>query len=170
MLSPHALELAQTLVRMNTVSQNSNLELIHFVRDTLAKLGVTSRLTFNADKTKANLFATLGEGKPSGIILSGHTDTVPWTGQDWSMDPLSALVQDGKLYGRGSPPEHPSQTLKTRDGLLKASRMSCITLASRWWRGSGEAARRLFAANSPAIGKKSNAADCPSRAITGRRE
>lgn len=101
-LSPHALELAQTLVRMNTVSHHSNLELIHFIRDYLAKLGVKSRLTFNDDKTKANLFATLGEGKPAGIILSGHTDTVPWDGQDWTMDPLSALVQDGKLYGRGS--------------------------------------------------------------------
>ena len=101
-LSPHALELAQTLVRMNTVSHHSNLELIHFIRDHLAKLGVKSRLTFNEDKTKANLFATLGEGKPAGIILSGHTDTVPWDGQDWSMDPLSALVKDGNLYGRGS--------------------------------------------------------------------
>ncbi|MBT9513125.1 MAG: acetylornithine deacetylase [Acidovorax sp.] len=101
-LSPHALELAQTLVRMNTVSHHSNLELIHFIRDHLARLGVTSRLTFNADKTKANLFATLGEGKPAGVILSGHTDTVPWDGQDWSMDPLSALVKDGNLYGRGS--------------------------------------------------------------------
>jgi len=105
-LSPHALELAQTLVRMNTVSHNSNLELIHFIRDHLAKLGVKSRLTFNEDKTKANLFATLGEGKPAGIILSGHTDTVPWDGQDWTMDPLSALVKDGpegpSLYGRGS--------------------------------------------------------------------
>ena len=101
-LSPHALELAQTLVRMNTVSHNSNLELIHFIRDHLAKLGVKSRLTFNDDKTKANLFATLGEGKPAGVILSGHTDTVPWDGQDWSMDPLSALVKDGNLYGRGS--------------------------------------------------------------------
>ena len=102
MISTHALQLAQTLVRMNTVSHNSNLELIHFVRDTLAGLGVKSRLTYNADKTKANLFATLGEGKPVGIILSGHTDTVPWDGQDWRMDPLSALVQDGHLYGRGS--------------------------------------------------------------------
>ncbi len=105
-LSPYALELAQTLVRMNTVSHHSNLELIHFIRDILAKLGVKSRLTFNAEKTKANLFATLGEGKPSGIILSGHTDTVPWDGQDWSMDPLSALIKDGpegpSLYGRGS--------------------------------------------------------------------
>ena len=101
-LSPHALELAQTLVRMNTVSHHSNLELIHFIRDHLARLGVKSRLTFNDEKTKANLFATLGEGKPAGIILSGHTDTVPWDGQDWSMDPLSALVKDGNLYGRGS--------------------------------------------------------------------
>ena len=102
MISAHALELAQTLVRMNTVSHHSNLELIHFIRDHLAKLGVKSRLTFNEDKTKANLFATLGEGKPAGIILSGHTDTVPWDGQDWTMDPLSALVKDGNLYGRGS--------------------------------------------------------------------
>ena len=102
MISAHALELAQTLVRMNTVSHNSNLELIHFIRDHLAKLGVNSRLTYNDDKTKANLFATLGEGKPAGIILSGHTDTVPWDGQDWTMDPLSALVKDGNLYGRGS--------------------------------------------------------------------
>lgn len=105
-LSPHALELAQTLVRMNTVSQNSNLELIHFLRDHLAKLGVKSRLTFNESKTKANLFATLGEGKPAGVILSGHTDTVPWDGQDWTLDPLSAVVKDGpegpSLYGRGS--------------------------------------------------------------------
>jgi acetylornithine deacetylase len=101
-LSPRALELAQTLVRMNTVSANSNLPLIHLVRDELARLGVASRLTFNADKTKANLFATLGEGKPAGVILSGHTDTVPWDGQDWSVDPLSAVVRDGKLYGRGS--------------------------------------------------------------------
>jgi acetylornithine deacetylase len=100
--SPRALELARSLVRMNTVSANSNLELIHFVRDELARLGVASRLTFNADKTKANLFATLGEGKPGGVILSGHTDTVPWDGQDWSHDPLSGRIDEGRLWGRGS--------------------------------------------------------------------
>lgn len=101
-LSPRALELARTLVRMNTVSANSNLELIHFIRDELARLGVASRLTFNAEKTKANLFATLGEGKPAGVVLSGHTDTVPWDGQDWSADALEPVVRDGKLFGRGS--------------------------------------------------------------------
>ncbi|MBX3658400.1 MAG: acetylornithine deacetylase [Ramlibacter sp.] len=102
MISPRSLELAQTLVRLNTVSANSNLDLIHFIRDELLKMGVRSRLTYNADKTKANLFATLGEGKPAGIILSGHTDTVPWDGQDWRTDPLGGIVKDGRLYGRGS--------------------------------------------------------------------
>ncbi len=102
MISPQALALAQTLVRMNTVSSNSNLELIHFVQGELHRLGVTSRLSYNADKTKANLFATLGQGKPAGVILSGHTDTVPWDGQDWTLDPLGAVVKDERLYGRGS--------------------------------------------------------------------
>jgi acetylornithine deacetylase len=101
-VSPRALQLIQTLIQMNTVSHNSNLALIHFVQDELQRLGVASRITTNADKTKANLFATLGEGKAAGIILSGHTDTVPWDGQDWTMDPLSATIRDGKLYGRGS--------------------------------------------------------------------
>ena len=115
-LSRRALEFAQTLVQMNTVSANSNLALIDFVRDHLAGLGVRSRLTWNADRTKANLFATLGAGKPAGVILSGHTDTVPWDGQAWTVDPLSGLVQDfpqedaagdvrhseARLYGRGS--------------------------------------------------------------------
>jgi acetylornithine deacetylase len=92
----------RTLVGFNTVSANSNLALIHFIRDELARLGVKSRLSYNADRTKANLFATLGEGKPAGVILSGHTDTVPWDGQDWSVDPLGGVVRDGRLYGRGS--------------------------------------------------------------------
>jgi acetylornithine deacetylase len=118
-LSARSLELAQTLVRMNTVSARSNLELIDFARDHMASLGVRSRLTYNADKTKANLFATLGVGKRAGVIISGHTDTVPWDGQEWSVDPLSAMVQywppegggamdeaaalgSPRLYGRGA--------------------------------------------------------------------
>jgi acetylornithine deacetylase len=101
-LSPQSLALAQALVRMNTVSANSNLQLIDLAQSHLAALGVKSRITYNAERTKANLFATLGEGKPAGVIISGHTDTVPWDGQDWSVDPLSAVVQNERLYGRGS--------------------------------------------------------------------
>jgi acetylornithine deacetylase len=100
--SARALELARALVRMKTVSSGSNLELIHFIRDELAAHGVQSTLTFDDERKKANLFATVGEGKPAGVIVSGHTDTVPWDGQQWSVDPLCAEVRDGRLYGRGS--------------------------------------------------------------------
>jgi acetylornithine deacetylase len=105
-VSQAALDLATTLVGINTVSENSNLELIHHLRDRLAAQGVKARLSYNAEKTKANLFATLGEGRKSGVILSGHTDTVPWDGQAWTLDPLSGRVEtrdgEARLYGRGS--------------------------------------------------------------------
>ena len=100
--SARALEMARALVRINTVSRDSNLGLIDVIRDELARHGVQSRLTFDDDRQKANLFATIGAGKPAGVILSGHTDTVPWDGQDWSVDPLGANVKEGRLYGRGS--------------------------------------------------------------------
>ena len=56
-------------------------------------------------RRKANLFATLGEGKPGGIVLSGHTDTVPWDGQGWTMglDRVPARPLAGR--GAGQPPD-----------------------------------------------------------------
>ncbi len=100
--SADALAWAQRLVRMNTVSRESNLALIECIADHLRSLQVPIRLTYDDDKRKANLFATLGACKPAGLVLSGHTDTVPWDGQAWTLDPLSATVRDGRLYGRGS--------------------------------------------------------------------
>lgn len=100
--SPDALAWAQRLVRFNTVSRESNLPLIDCIADYLRTLGVPVRLTYDDARRKANLFATIGEGKPDGVILSGHTDTVPWDGQAWTVDPLGAELRDGKLFGRGS--------------------------------------------------------------------
>jgi acetylornithine deacetylase len=101
-LSTPALHWAQRLVRMNTVSRESNLPLIECIADHLRTLGVPIRLTYDAERRKANLFATLGAGKPDGVILSGHTDTVPWDGQAWTRDPLGAAVDGERLFGRGS--------------------------------------------------------------------
>lgn len=100
--SASALEWAQRLVRLDSVSRNSNLPLIECIADHLRTLGVPLRLTCDAERRKANLFATIGQGKPGGVILSGHTDTVPWDGQTWTREPLGAQVHDGRLFGRGS--------------------------------------------------------------------
>ncbi len=100
--SAETLAMIERLIAFNTTSRDSNLGLIEWVRDYLEKLGAKTRLTYDAKGVKANLFATLGEGKKPGLILSGHTDTVPIDGQQWSTDPFAATIADGKLYARGS--------------------------------------------------------------------
>jgi len=92
----------ERLIAFNTVSRDSNLGLIEWVRDYLHGLGAKTRLTHDAAGKKANLFATLGDSKKPGLILSGHTDVVPVDGQDWSTDPFVATERDGKLFARGS--------------------------------------------------------------------
>ncbi len=90
------------LIEFPTVSRDSNLELIHFARDRLRELGAECRLTYDDDRRKANLFATLGPAGQPGIALSGHTDVVPVEGQDWETDPFKLVEKDGRLYGRGT--------------------------------------------------------------------
>ena len=100
--SGHILELLDRLIRFDTVSRNSNLALIDFVRGYLKDLGVDSMLVPDQTGKKANLFATIGpEGVP-GVVLSGHTDVVPVDGQDWASDPFSPVEKDGKIFGRGT--------------------------------------------------------------------
>lgn len=90
------------LVGFDTVSRNSNLDLIHYVRDYLAGHGVAARLVPNADGTKANLYATIGPNTEGGVVLSGHTDVVPVDGQPWDTDPFTVTEKGGRLYGRGT--------------------------------------------------------------------
>jgi acetylornithine deacetylase len=92
----------ERLIAFKTVSRDSNLGLIEWVRDYLQGLGAKTRLTHDAAGKKANLFATLGDSGKPGLMLSGHTDVVPVDGQDWETDPFAAAERDGKLYARGS--------------------------------------------------------------------
>ncbi|HET9763051.1 MAG TPA: acetylornithine deacetylase [Casimicrobiaceae bacterium] len=102
---PESLEMIRTLVGYDTTSRESNLELIHWVRDYLAGHGLTSRLTYDDDRRKANLFATLpaqdGNTTAGGIVLSGHSDVVPVDDQPWDTAPFAATVVGDRLYGRG---------------------------------------------------------------------
>ncbi|GAB5096652.1 acetylornithine deacetylase [Caballeronia sp. HLA56] len=95
-------DVLERLIGFATVSRDSNLELIEFVRDTLANLGVESELFYNAERTKANLFATIGPRDRGGIVLSGHTDVVPVDGQAWTLDPFRLTEKEGRLHGRGT--------------------------------------------------------------------
>ncbi|WMN15414.1 acetylornithine deacetylase [Pseudomonas piscis] len=102
MNEPSSRELLARLVGFATVSRDSNLELIAFIRDYLAGLGVDSELIYNPERTKANLFASIGPDDRGGIVLSGHTDVVPVDGQAWTVEPFVLSEHEGRLYGRGT--------------------------------------------------------------------
>ncbi len=95
-------EMIERLVSFDTTSRESNLALIHFVRDYLASHGVEATLIHDQSGLKANLYATIGPEDVPGIVLSGHTDVVPVDGQPWDTDPFEVVEKDGRLYGRGT--------------------------------------------------------------------
>lgn len=95
-------EMIDHLVSFPTVSSETNLPLIEFVKDYLAGWGIEGHLVYNDEGNKANLYATVGPNVEGGIVLSGHTDVVPVEGQDWSTNPFQVVEKDGKLFGRGT--------------------------------------------------------------------
>lgn len=99
---PRTETILSRLLSFDTTSRDSNLALIQWVASWLEQYGVASTLTFNDEKTKANLFAHLGDPTLPAVVLSGHTDVVPVDGQQWCYPPFDMTVRDGLVYGRGS--------------------------------------------------------------------
>ncbi|CEA03318.1 acetylornithine deacetylase [Pseudomonas saudimassiliensis] len=80
----------------------SNLAVIQLLADWLSELGFNCRVQPIADAPgKANLIASLGTG-PGGLVLAGHTDTVPCNPERWQHDPFALTEADGRWYGLGS--------------------------------------------------------------------
>jgi len=99
-----SLKILSDLIAFKTISGEDNNSLINYCDEILKKLGATSFKTFDDEKKRVNLFATIKSKKPNGkkpIILSGHTDVVP-VSKSWSTDPFKATIKDDKLFGRGS--------------------------------------------------------------------
>lgn len=93
------------LIAFDTTSCNSNLPLINCVGNWLEQLQIPVSLTYDSTQAKANLCATIPASDGSlngGLILSGHTDVVPVTGQAWDSHPFCALKRDNRIYGRGA--------------------------------------------------------------------
>ncbi len=101
-MTPETIGMIERLIGFPTVSRDSNLELIDYVREYLRPYDADVRLTFDDDRRKANLFATIGPRRDGGLVLSGHTDVVPVDGQAWDSDPFKLVEKNGRLFGRGT--------------------------------------------------------------------
>tara|TARA_R110002072_G_scaffold199743_2_gene357456 strand:- start:39049 stop:40200 length:1152 start_codon:yes stop_codon:yes gene_type:complete len=100
---------------------------------------------------KANLIATLGNG-PGGLVLAGHTDTVPFDEGRWQSDPLGLTERDHRLYGLGSADMKgffPLALAAASAFTSKELKQPLILLATADEESSMNGARKLAAAGRP---------------------
>jgi acetylornithine deacetylase len=95
------MDLLSRLLAFDTVSSNPNMDLMLYVQRVLANADIAAQIIPNAEGTKANLYASVGP-TGAGVMLSGHTDVVPVTGQDWTKPPFAMTLADARVYGRGA--------------------------------------------------------------------
>jgi acetylornithine deacetylase len=105
---PSLLEMIHQLVATPSVSctlddwDMSNRPVIDLLANWLNELGFEVEvLPVPGYAGKYNLIATLGSGS-GGLILSGHTDTVPYNAEKWQSDPFKITERNDKLYGLGT--------------------------------------------------------------------
>ena len=96
------------IISINTISSDnisedmSNLELLNFLEEEGRKLGATAqRRTVPGTKDKENLLLRFGPDTDGGLLLSGHTDTVPCDPSQWRSDPFTLKSSGEYLYGLG---------------------------------------------------------------------
>ncbi len=99
-----AIDILRDLIAFDTTSHCSNLSIIDYIEKHFANNNIASTRLYNEAKNKASVIATLSaKGKTrGGVLLSGHTDTVPVEHQTWNSDPFTLTKKDGKLFGRGT--------------------------------------------------------------------
>ena len=96
-------ELLRRLVGVDSRSQVSNREIADFICDYVDRPGVRIVRNPSTDGTKLNVVAIRGPARDdgSGLVLSGHMDTVPFGEPDWASDPLELACREGRYVGRG---------------------------------------------------------------------
>ena len=100
----NSIKILTDLIAFKTISGEDNNSLINYCDELLKKIGASSFKTYDEEKKRVNLFASLKSKKKSHkkpIIFSGHTDVVP-VSKNWSTDPFVATLKNEKIYGRGS--------------------------------------------------------------------
>ncbi len=78
----------------------SNLQVIHLLSNWLEELGFDCKIQ-PVSEGKANLIACIGRGS-GGLVLSGHSDTVPYDESRWQSDPFTLTETNQRLYGLGT--------------------------------------------------------------------
>jgi acetylornithine deacetylase len=97
-------EISRQLVGFNTVSAYSNMDAAEYLANLLEDSGFAVQLLKEMIQgvEKAMVLAWAGPKVAGGLIISGHTDVVPFDGQPgWTSDPLVMHTDGQRIFGRG---------------------------------------------------------------------
>ena len=96
-------DLLQHLIRFESTNPpGKEGDCIHFIDDLLHEAGIETTILAK-DPNRPNIIARLkGNGNAAPLLLYGHVDVVPVTGQRWTHPPFSAEIHDGYIWGRGT--------------------------------------------------------------------
>lgn len=96
-------ELLAALVRIDScVPPGDEIEIARFVHARLEAAGISASLD-EFEPGRANVLARIkGDGNRPALVFSAHFDTMPPGAQPWAHGPFAAVVEDGRLYGRGA--------------------------------------------------------------------
>ncbi|MDU3067758.1 MAG: acetylornithine deacetylase [Escherichia coli] len=105
---PPFIEIYRALIATPSISateealDQSNADLITLLADWFKDLGFNVEVQpVPGTRNKFNMLASIGQGA-GGLLLAGHTDTVPFDDGRWTRDPFTLTEHDGKLYGLGT--------------------------------------------------------------------
>jgi len=106
--TPEMMQQLDSIIRIPSISSaNHDIEMrkravIEHLAEQFEQLGLVCEIIpcDDTNPDKCNLLATLGSGR-GGLVLAGHTDTVPMDQALWTVDPFRLTERDGKIYGLG---------------------------------------------------------------------
>ncbi len=96
------IDIFQSLIKIKTInSYNNEIEAAKYIKDLLKKDGIESRIIEPAEG-RGNIIAKLDGGKEPPILIISHLDVVDVERDEWIHDPFEAIIDEGKIYGRGT--------------------------------------------------------------------
>ena len=106
-IEDEVVSICQELIRIPSVNygegKGDEKDVAEYVVRSLAEVGISATI-YESAPNRCNVIARIkgSDSTRSGLVVHGHLDVVPANADDWSVEPFSAEIRDGMIWGRGA--------------------------------------------------------------------